>query len=359
MSKRIVTPLLIAGLVTGCSAPSTDSELAIGVGFETLIDRETDWAALSQQFDRAGVNGFSLAVGRPEWLGYPAPGAQDQWAAGVDKGTDLVREALDELDDGDRTVVLTVDALTPATIADDPQSAGQFANGTESESFPSATALYSGGVGKGITNLCADVAERYQPDRIALTELIGDAFFSPTDEELFTEMTGAAEFPRHEDGSININDDTLNDWQSQVITTVIERCVDAAAQHNVGVEMDARVNWEDPGANRHDSGHRYQDILDTGAHLTLWAYTGTGGVEASRTADLVEALGKRFDEAELARITVSVGLWGEGDEVLDEDYLAAALDGVIGGQTPAAILVTPVSLMGPAHWDVLTKMKEF
>ncbi|MDN6138122.1 MAG: hypothetical protein L0L74_09405 [Corynebacterium casei] len=196
---------------------------------------------------------------------------------------------------------LEIAQLTPSDIA------GQSADGRSSDSFPSATALHYGDVGEQIVELCRAASERYSPDRIALTELMGDAFFSDVDEELFSDMTGEDGFPRTDDDDIDTSDETVQQWQSDIVTDLISRCRSAA---NTEVEMDARVNWAEPGADRADSGHRYDDLLDAADHVTLWAYTGLQEDSKPKdTAKLVDALRKRYSFKELDKFTVSVGLW--------------------------------------------------
>lgn len=164
-------------------------------------------------------------------------------------------------------------------------------------------------------------------------------------------MTGEEGFPRDRDGDVDLRDETVADWQSQIVTDLIQRCSKASG---LPTEMDVRVNWDDPGADRADSGHRYQDILDTGAHLTLWAYTGLADGAPEDTVALTAGVTKRFTDEELQRTTISVGLWASDDETLGPGELAAAVEGaasVRGG--PPEILITPLSMMTDQHWNAL------
>lgn len=347
---------MLSLIMADCAAPSrlraSRAQPALGIGFESVHDHAIDWADVARRFDDAAVSGFSVAVGRPEWLAFPWTSRQDAWASQVVSGADRIRTIIDTLaPERSRTVTLTVDVLSPARITADPDLAGVFAHGAVSTDFPSASALHDGDLGAEVVELCAEVAERYRPDRIALTELIGEAFFNGDDEDLFRRMTGATGFPR-DAGMIVTHDPSVTAWQSAVITAVVERCAEAAAPFGTTVGMDARVNWEDPGQDRPDSGHLYAEILAIGAHLTLWAYTGLQDIDPARTADLAEAIRRRLTPEQLARTTISVGLWSEGREPMPPAHLALAFDGAARG-TPE-VLVTPLSLMRDEHWDVLT-----
>lgn len=121
--------------------------------------------------------------------------------------------------------------------------------------------------------------------------------------------------------------------------------------------MDVRVSWDEPGADRSDSGHRYPDVYETGSHLTLWAYTGLAGVSPEATAELAEGMRERFSRKELTRTTLSVGLWSEDEETLSPQDLSTAVGAaasVRGG--PPDILVTPLSMLSQGHWEELTAL---
>ena len=175
--------------------------------------------------------------------------------------------------------------------------------------------------------------------------MIGDAFFSEADEALYRSMTGEPGFPRDEQGNIRVADSTLNNWQSEIITDVIQRCQNTAG---IAVEMDARVNWDDPGTNRFDSGHRYEDILGTGADLALWVYTGLAHVSPTVTHDVAAKLKDRFDNRERERITLTVGLWGD---MSHRDVKQALRSG-----EGFDMSLTPMSMMDDKHWEILERL---
>lgn len=294
------------------------------------------------------MDAVNISVGRPDFIAFPSSNNEEWWGAGVRPGEDRVEDIIQRLSgNSDREVGLTIDVLAPRLVAQNSDYQGKFTNGQAAEDFPSAVALHEGVIGERITSLCAEASKRYAPDYIALTELIGDSFFNDADEDLFRTMTGESGFPRDDEGNIKVADDTLNDWQSRIITDVITRCHDASG---VPIEMDARVDFEHPGANRFDSGHRYEDILATGSRLSLWAYAALEGEPPEAIGELIDGLRQRFNDEELARFTVSVGLWGDAspEEVQKSLSQGAGMN----------MSVTPLSMMTDRHWEALNKFSD-
>lgn len=185
--NAVIVSVVAALTLVSCNQTTTETvdTLAIGIGFESVTDPDTDWSKVREQFDATEVEHFTISMGRPEWIGFPWPGQQESWAPATrnaaEDDRDLLQEALDALTkDSDRSFTLTLDVLSPETVRENPQTAGAFPDGSAAESFPSASALYSGKIGDRIEQMCAAAAERYLPQRIALTELLGDTFFLQT-----------------------------------------------------------------------------------------------------------------------------------------------------------------------------------
>lgn len=342
----LVILALVFGLVGRLSRGVNPPSVTLGVGFESVTDDEVDWQHIRQRMDAAGVDGATISVGRGDFMGIPVAGQEQYWAGGIDASADRVGDIVDTLrKDSDRRIGLTVDVLAPRIVGQHDTYKARFADGSEAVDFPSALALHDGEVGERVVAMCGEAARRYKPDYIALTELIGDAFFSEADEDLYRSMTGEPGFPRDQQGNIRVADSTLNNWQSEIITDVIQRCQNTAG---IAVEMDARVNWDDPGTNRFDSGHRYEDILGTGADLALWVYTGLAHVSPTVTHDVAAKLKDRFDNRERERITLTVGLWGD---MSHRDVKQALRSG-----EGFDMSLTPMSMMDDKHWEILERL---
>lgn len=326
----------------------------IGVGYETVVERE--WDQLADRLDQVDADGVTIAVGRAEWVLFPWEDHERTWASG---GEDLVADAIEALGEG-REVTLVIDALAPEMIDHGPELAGVDEHGVASESFAGAAAL-DGYVGDEIAELCGAVAERYSPDRIALTELMLVDSFSEEDLALFVEQTGAEDWPRGDHGEIVV-DSSVAAWRSAVIAGVVERCAEAA--DFVPVDMDVRVNWEDPSGDRADSGHDHALLAGVAEYLTAWNYFPLGGRDASYSSELTSGLAEALGAGAMDRVTMSVGLWTDGDEAagssqdgaLSPDLMVEGLEYSLTNGV-ATVSVTPVSMMSAAHWDALAEWR--
>jgi hypothetical protein len=69
---------------------------------------------------------------------------------------------------------LTIDGLVPGWISTDRGIAGVNLDGSRSTDFASVTALTKGAAGDRLVRLASDIARRYEPDAVDLTELMFD-----------------------------------------------------------------------------------------------------------------------------------------------------------------------------------------
>ena len=353
-----------AGSAGETSAPeASNALLTIGFGFEDVIDPTTDWEAINARLDEVGAKGVTLAVGRPEWVAFPWEGHEEVWASGVTSGTDLVADAVAAIgtapDGSARYITLVVDTLAPATIAAEPDLAAVDHDRNTSESFPGAAAL-EGTIGDNVVALVAAAAERYEPDVIALTELIVESTYSDADFEAFVADTGADP----EDGWPDHNGEELGAWRSSVVANLSERATEAAHEFGVELDVDVRTNWDVPGGDRLESGHDYELLLQSADRLTVWNYFPLNDREPSYSAEITAGLADRFSQSELDRITMSVGLWISGsdmgattDSALAPDAMAEAVrESATNGIT--SVSVTPHSMMTDAHWEALAALNQ-
>ncbi len=363
--------LSLAVAMTACTGPSprpvppapgdATPHLTIGVGFEALGDVHT----LEDRLDEVGAAGVSIAVGRPDWVAFAWEEQPDATASRDDRVAHAIEHLGTRADGTPREVTLVIDALAPRLIADDEDLAGVWPDGEVSDLLPGATAWAQGEVGERIGALCGTLAQRYSPDRIALTELLLDATFSDVDLAAYRAATGARDWPRTRVGAIDTAHPSLDRFRADAATALTERCAERARPHGAEVDVDVRVNWDAPGSDRLDSGHAYDRLLDAGGRLTLWNYFALNDRAPADSAALAEGLARRFGP-DLEHVTVSVGLWaGSGGD----NAAANAIDGVV---TPAAmaagveaslthgvrrVSVTPASLMTDEHWAALAALE--
>lgn len=361
-------------LVSGCStAPEPASagsvRLTIGVGFEDLSsDARLD--ELADRLDQVGTGGVTIAIGRPDWVAFPWDDHPEAQARGMD-GEDRVARALDVLGSNrsgtPRETTLVIDVLAPSLLKKHPAEAAVDAEGNRSDLFPGASGYAEGAVGRRIVELCEASAARYRPDRIALTELILDQSFSVADKRLFTKMTGESDWPRDDDGEIDTDDPSLSTFRSEVAADLVERCATAAGAHRVTVDVDVRAPWGDPTGDRAESGHDYELLLTRAGHLTVWNYYALNDRTPESSRDLTAGLRTSLGADAMARITMSVGLWadGDGDVAVGEDaerHRVISPADLAAGVTVSAtngittVSVTPASRMTEEHWAALAEL---
>lgn len=367
LRRSLALPLVLACLIVGCTAapvpptpepPPAETHLAVGVGFEDLDDAEH----LARHLDEVGAAGVTLAVGRPDWVAF-------DWTAHPDAAAseeDRVAAALAKLGvDGEgraREVTLVIDTLAPRMIEADPGAAGVDAKGRRSDLLPGAAAYLSGDIGRRVVELCGTVAERYRPQRVALTELILDATFSDADLVAFRALTGRADWPRDDDGDLDPSSPAIAEFKARVAADLTSRCAGATHPHGVAVDVDVRANWDDPSRDRRDSGHDYARLLAAGDHLTVWNYFPLNDRSPAYSREITAGLGRQLGADGVRRVTMSVGLWaGKGgdhaentgrDGVLAPQAMAAGVeDSLTNGVT--RVSVTPASLMSHEHWAAL------
>lgn len=342
--------------------------LTIGVGFESLKD-PAQIDHIANKMDAAGAGGVTIAVGRPDWVAFPWEAHRDTWALSTTTEDDPFGAALTKLSTDKagkkREVTVVIDALAPDMIKRNPEEAGVNRWGEASTLFPNGPAYYSGTVGKRIVELCGEVAKRYQPDRIGLTELILDSSFSEADKALYHHITGHRDWPRNDEGEIEFQHPTVHTYRSEVVADLVRRCRAAAAPYGVEIDTDVRAAWDDPNEDRSDSGHDYELLLKSGHHITVWNYFEMNDRPASYSKNLTLGLYRQVGRHGIDNVTMSVGLWAGGDSDLagsnqSEKTVSprAMADGVRASLTNGVtrVSVTPASKMTDEHWAELGRM---
>lgn len=354
---RLLAMLLAAAALVGCAAvapgPARPRHV-IGLGFESLVGG-TDWGELSRRLSASGIEEVSIAVGRLDWLAYPPDRVGLPSGPVRETGRDYVAEAIAGLDPWrraalDRRITLTIDALIPGLIAQRPELAAVDADGTPHADFASVTALQNE-IGDSLVALTEDVARRYGPDEVAVTELLVDHSFGDDDLDSFIAFSGADDWPRRLDGSIDTADAAIGRWRSAVVADLAGRMADRSRENGVPFAMDVRVDWDDPARGRPDSGHDYGALIDRVDRLTLWCYTALGGASPEQVGALPgELAGAGMD---VERMIFSVGMWTSADGVvIGPDHLRRALESA-ETSTAGAVGVTPLSLLEDMHWSVI------
>jgi hypothetical protein len=337
----------------------------VSLGFEDVANPDIDWDEVDRNLNAAGVNTIYISAGRVEFTTFDWPAHPE---AAAEPGRDRLGAAIRALgrdaSGRERTIGIVVDTLVPTWIKRDPSIAGVDASGKRSEYYASASALYDGPVGDRIVDYVGEIARRYKPSEIALTELMFDrGTFGEDDLRLFREMTGRRDWPRTASGHIDESDPSIGIWRSRVLAHLLSRArkevrqVEPSTGRRTLIAIDAKVNWDDPSAGRPDVGDDYNIIAGAADRIILWAYIGADGKGPNDICGLTHALDRAFS-IEISRFTVSVGLWGPNDSTVDVVPPATMAAAVRAAETNGvtSVNVTPMSLMTSAHWRALREV---
>lgn len=326
------------------------AERTVSFGFEDVVAENTPWNEHRAALAEANVNGVSLSVGRTDWTAFPWP-AHDGAADAVQQtGRDFVAEAIDQVRE-DRMLTLIIDTLAPGRIDQNPSLAGVNAAGETSDLFPSVSALVEGEAGDLIVALAAEISERYRPDRLSLTELMFDHHsFGDDDLRSYRQFTREPDWPRDVDGRIESGAPELATWRSTMLSRLLSRVKDAAAEYGTKLDMDVRAPWSDPTGDRSESGHNYELLLEYADRLVIWNYFAINDSSAEYGAEITRSLRDRFP----GRFVMSTGLWAK-DGAITPDQLRLSLEAVAGAGAEA-VAVTPVSMLTGEHWRKLEQL---
>ena len=335
--------------------------IRIGVDLDTLTNPEFDWEIFCQLVARAGVTEVSFLVGCTAEVQFPWPAHEDRWYRGVSVERDVIATAIDRLSASDMApaIALAIDVSTPIGLFGDGELNGTLADGTLSRRFPSVTNLRDGQVGAALIALCRAASERYHPSRIILNSLSLEASFDKRDEALFAEMTGQRSLPRNEAGDVDATDPAVTAWRAQLLTDLVTECSAVVAPGTV-IDVEMRVNWDEPGADRSDSGHAYAPVLATGNAITLRDSFGLNDEPPTYSAQLVDGLAARFSISDRERVAILIALWGaptgETRSAISAFDLQIAVESIQG--QVGTIALAPLSILGADHWRVLVELRE-
>ncbi|MEV7603862.1 hypothetical protein AB0N65_00290 [Paenarthrobacter sp. NPDC089322] len=369
MNMRLFRGLLIAVLVgtvstTPVASPAPvpprveetmrPADRMVNLGFEDVVRSDPRYLdELAARLEAVDATAVSISVGRTDWTAFPWSGQVRTDSSQVtDTGQDFVAGAISKLgvaaNGKRRDIVLTIDVLLERALQEDPSLAGISATGAKSSSFASVSALRRGEAGNKLAALAAEVAKRYRPTAVDLTELMFDGFAFGTDDLVdFKATTGEPDWPRLDNGSIDQSDPHLRTWKCEAVADIVRKVSAAVEPFGVRVEMDVRSPRKTAAGDRAESGHDYELLLKQLDRLHVWQYVGLNGRRAPGTQELVRALNERAKD----RLSLSLGLWSEDGTISAETFAANLEEAELGGAT--SVSVTPASLMNDAHWEVL------
>ncbi|MGZ4438091.1 MAG: hypothetical protein ACXVW6_10645 [Nocardioidaceae bacterium] len=338
------------------AAQDVPTQRIIDLGFEDVVSSTARHAVLASRMDQVGATGVSISVGRVEWTAFPWPHhPQDQSSAVRATGRDYVGETMRALETdaagGHRSVNLAVDALIPRWIHHDPSLAGVDSHGHRSSDTPTLTALTRGRLADTLTALVGDVARRYHPDSVSLTDAMFDAStFGRNDLSSYRRFSGRSDWPRTGDGRIHTRSPTIAAWRSEAMAGLATRLARAAHAAGSAFEIDVRAPWHDVRGDRAASGQGYRRLLAAADRLVVWDDVALQGAPAGFSGHLARAL----EAWAPGRFEISIGLWRNGRGAVTPRQLRVAVEAAYAGGA-TRVSVAPASLMTAAHWAALRR----
>ncbi|MCA1307251.1 hypothetical protein LC082_10105 [Microbacterium esteraromaticum] len=341
------------------TAPPPASDIpahrAVNFGVEDLVDeRPGHLEALAARLDQVGANTVSISVGRLDWIEFPWAGNErNQSSDVIETGRDYVGEAVNAFrcaaDGTRRTVVLGIDTLFGRDIQRGTVPAGQTVGGWASDLFTGLSAWKSDELSGRLTALAEELAVRYQPDAINITELFFDTtVYGPADLADFQGVSGLSEWPRRNDGGVDAHHPAVSAWKTDALVGVLAGLERVLTPHGVDLTADVRGPLDLQTPTRNDIGQGYPEMLAHVARLNIWDFPGVnqriGVLDADDYASVL------FTPAP-DDYSLEIGLWlgagAIGADVLRRELSSASDLGI------RSVSVTPASLMTDAHWNVL------
>ncbi|WP_347352934.1 hypothetical protein [Intrasporangium sp.] len=337
--------------------PATrDSVQVVNIGFEDLTSDDPDrLRVLAAKLDEVAATGVRIAVGRLDWIAFPWAGHRDIESGDVlDTGRDYVAEAIAALgcdrNGARRDIYLGIDVLFGREFTQRPGLAGVNQAGKRSDLFASVTAWKSGALTRRLADLAHELAVRYSPEAVNVTELMFDNdTFGPDDLADFKATQRAAAWPRSADGTIDRDDRRLQQWRTDALVSVVAQVKRRLAPTGVALTLDVRSPVTYDPVGRPDIGQSYPRLLEHVDRLVVWDFPGIASSGVFGAAQLGPLLFARAPD----RYELEIGLWkGRGIipvSTLQRELRAARAQGI------RSVSVTPASLFSEPVWTVLQR----
>ncbi|MFI5957892.1 hypothetical protein [Cryptosporangium sp. NPDC051539] len=339
----------LGALTVGAAAEPPAPTRTLSLGFDDVLTAGRAPDAARNRIALLGATAVAVTAGRADWTTFRWADRPSARAAQIARaGTDPFGVVVTSVEAG-RTVVAVIDVLAERLLAGRPELAARDAHGVASPLRPSLTALAEGEVGDRVVAMADYVLGHYPVQAINLTELDFYEFgYGPDDLREYRRATGAADWPRRPDGSVDIDAEPIGVWRSGQVAAVIRRVAEVTRRHRASLLVDARVSWPDLSRRGREFGQHYPTLLAAADQLVLWYLPGLSGHPAT-----VERLLATLPENERRRYVLSVGLWSDtGASVPDRlgDAVRAAEGAGLGGTW-----VTPYGLLGPGTEHALRR----
>jgi hypothetical protein len=331
---------------------------AVRVDYRDVEKSRGEVAALETQLKQIGVNMVAVGAGRPDWTYFPWTDHQDRWSDEVKTtGNDYL------LADSTRFgkwahVSAVVDVLAPLYIQAHPEKAAISWIGVPSKNLVSTMELVDGSFGQDLLDMIENIATYYPVNSITLTELVYYVDgFGEQDKAAYLAYTGRSDWPRTDEGQINIDDNSIGTWRSHEIARFLEKAAAIVHQHDKLFFVEARISVDSEGQVFVSNGTDLNLFLTYADRLVVRGSNEPNG----RSPQAMSAIGQYLDHYQNGRVIMSVGLWDKDYDpavlksqmsaISASDFQTSLQSTTQGGMTD--LWITPSFLMTDAHWLVL------
>jgi hypothetical protein len=331
---------------------------AVRLDYMDVGESRGEVAALEAQLKQAEVNMVAVGAGRSDWTYFPWPDHQDRWSDEVKTtGNDFL--LADSVRFGKWAhVSAVVDVLAPRYIKAHPDTAAISWIGVPSKNLVSMMELVDGPFGQDLLDMIDKIATYYPVNSITLTELVYYVDgYGEQDKAAYLAYTGESDWPRTDDGQINIDDNSIGTWRSHEIARFLEKAAVIAHQHDKLFFVEARIGMDSEGQVFVNNGTDFNLFLIYADRLIVRGSYEPNG----RSPQAMSAVAQYLAHYQNGRVIMSVGLWDKDYDpgvsksqmsaISAADFQTALQSTTQGGMTD--LWVTPSFLMSNAHWQVL------
>ena len=349
VADTVVVASASAPTLAPTEIPETPTIHALRIDYPDLEGSRSIVGDLELHARAAGINMIALGAGRVEWTYFKWAGHESVWANDV-KGSGIDYLMEDTLRFGKWAHVnAVVDIFAPNWIKAHPDQAAINWLGVHSEYLVGTMDLVDGEFGQMVLDMIEAIARDYPVDSISITELFYHSDgYGPKEKTAYMAYTGRDDWPRYENGLINIDDKSIGDWRGYELDRWLDRAVTIAHAHGKLLFMDVALSLDNLSKMTNEHGTNYNLVLEHMDKLVIWAYLDLDNYQPEYLYDIAFFL-RQF---ETDRIILSIGLWSNTTTVISPDKLKRAIIAAKRGDMPN-IWITPSSLMQSGHWQVL------
>lgn len=304
---------------------------------------------LEAQMKQSGVNLVALGAGRVDWTFFQWDGHKAQWSSAVsDSGIDFLAQDAARFHQWAR-VNAVVDVYAPRYIQQHPEKAARSWLGQPSQYLVNTVELVDGEYGALLLEMIDAIAAHYPVDSISITEMMYyTEGYSDPDKASYMAYAGKKDWPRLDNGLVNIDNPSIGEWRSHEIALFLQKARAITQKYGKELYIDASVTWGAAGDLGQRTGTRYDVLLQQADRIVLWDYFALNGY----TPEYAQEIARVVRPLDPKRVILSVGLWAKNNGTISPDELARALQSArTSGLTN--LWVTPSLMLTPDLWGVI------